>query len=228
MRAAIRLVADTFGLAVEHFVFVGSCVIGLYARPEGGPFRRTSDVDCISTLLPWTLQEKILADLCSSGTLSPDTDLQCRYRIARTEMIVDVMSPDGFNVGGVNPWFRPAAEHSRRYDLGHDRWVRAVTPAYFLATKLTALADRGADAVESRDAEDVVAVAVEVPSLVEEVRAGGLVKDVAELWKKALAKHDLGIEDLPEMVSWHMDGRDREHEERVVRTLTTLATGAPG
>jgi hypothetical protein len=115
-------------------VFIGGCTLGLYARPDGAPLRATKDVDCISTLVPWVLQEKILGDMCSRGVLSPDADLQCRYRIRGTELDVDVLSPAGFNVGGVNPWFERAAQRARAYDVGEGRWVMALTPPYFLTT----------------------------------------------------------------------------------------------
>jgi hypothetical protein len=53
---AIQAVLAAFGEHAEHFVFVGGCVLGLYARPEGGPLRMTEDVDCISALVPWSFQ----------------------------------------------------------------------------------------------------------------------------------------------------------------------------
>ena len=153
-RAAIRAVLDAFGADARHFVFIGGCTLGLYARPDGAPLRATKDVDCISTLVPWVLQEKILGDMCSRGVLSPDADLQCRYRIRGTELDVDVLSPAGFNVGGVNPWFERAAQRARAYDVGEGRLVMALTPPYFLTTKLVAFADRGPDAQSSKDLED--------------------------------------------------------------------------
>jgi hypothetical protein len=67
-RAAIRSVLDAFG-------------------PDSS----------ISTLTP-VLQEKKLADMCSRGLLNPDPEVQCRYRIRGTEVDVDVLSPEGFNV----------------------------------------------------------------------------------------------------------------------------------
>jgi hypothetical protein len=84
-RAAIRSVLDAFGEDAVAFVFVGGCTLGLYARPAGAPLRATKDVDCISTLSPWVLQEKKLADMCSQGVLSPDPEVprpQC-WREAR-------------------------------------------------------------------------------------------------------------------------------------------------
>jgi predicted nucleotidyltransferase len=221
-RAAIRCVLDAFGDDVREFVFVGGCTLGLYARPTGAPLRATKDVDCISTLVPWVLQEKRLADMCSRGVLRPDAQVQCRYRIRGTDVDVDVLSPDGFNVGGVNPWFARAAQSARPYDAGNGRTVMAVTPPYFLATKLVAFEGRGPDAQSSKDAEDIVTLAVEVDTLVAEVDAEGLRADVAGLWARALTKYGLAESDVPDLVDWHLDRREADHSERVVRTLLAL------
>jgi predicted nucleotidyltransferase len=218
---AIRAVIAAFGEQAEHFVFVGGCVLGLYARAEGPRLRLTEDVDCISSLSPWGLQAKILADLCDADVLVPDEVLACRYRIAGAAVVVDIISPDGFNVGGVNPWFARAVARAARYSIGEGNTVRAVTPPYFLATKLVAFADRGPDADSSKDAEDIVALAVEVPSLVDEVNAEGLRDEVAALWAQVFAKY--GLSDPTDLVDWHLDRQDRAHRDRVIAVLVQLA-----
>jgi predicted nucleotidyltransferase len=228
----IRAVVAAFGEHAEHFVFVGGCVLGLYARAEGAPLRMTEDVDCISSLSPWVRQEKILAELCQAGVIEPDESLQCRYRIGATvvvdegaTVVVDVLSPEGANVGGVNPWFARAAARAARYEIGEGEAVGAVTPPYFLVTKLVAFADRGPDAQLSKDAEDIVALAVEVPSLVEEVEAEGLRDDVAALWERVFDKYGLARSDLADLVDWHLDRQDGAHRDRVIDTLAHLAGG---
>lgn len=171
--------------------------------------------------------EDPLSDLCQSGVLVPDETLQCRYRITASAVVVDVLSPQGFNVGGVNSWFERAATRAGRYAIGKGRTARAVTPPYFLATKLVAFEDRGPDAQSSKDAEDIVALAVEVPSLMDEVEAEGMLDDVARLWERVFRKHGLSMTDVPELVSWHLDRRDRVHEDRVIRVLRLLAGARP-
>jgi hypothetical protein len=132
---AIRAVLAAFGEHAQHFVFVGGCALGLYARADGAPLRMTEDVDCLSSLSPWGRQAKILGDLCQAGVLVPDAALSCRYRIVETAVVVDVLSPEGFNVGGVNPWFTRAVERAGSYPIGAGEVVRAVTPPYFLAAR---------------------------------------------------------------------------------------------
>jgi hypothetical protein len=41
---AIRAVLAAFGESAQHFVFVGGCALGLYARADGAPLRMTEDV----------------------------------------------------------------------------------------------------------------------------------------------------------------------------------------
>jgi predicted nucleotidyltransferase len=220
---AIRAVVAAFGEQAEHFVFVGGCVLGLYARAEGPPLRLTEDVDCISSLSPWGLQAKILADLCQAGVIDPDEALMCRYRIVGAAVVVDVLSPEGFNVGGVNPWFARAVARAARYPVGEGDTVRAVTPPYFLATKLVAFVDRGPDWDSSKDAEDIVALAVEVPSLVDEVQAEGMRDDVAALWERVFDKYGFAPSDLADFLARHLHPQDGAHRDRVLGVLAHLA-----
>jgi hypothetical protein len=221
-RVAIRTVLDAFGADAQHLVFVGGCVLGLYARPEGAPLRATKDVDCISTRTPWVLQQKQLADLCTRGVLSPDRDLACRYHIQGTGVDVDVLSPQGFNVGGVNAFFERAAARARSYDVGDGRKVNAVTPAYFLATKLAAFEDRGPDPLESKDLEDIVALAVDVDDLPQQVAEEGIGDEVAELWARAFRKYAVTIDNLPDVVDGHLAPADAPHRSRIIAVLLAL------
>jgi len=225
-RSAIALVLDVFGDEARHFVFVGGCVMGLYARPQGSPIRTTKDVDCVSTLVPWVLQQKTLAKLCEQGILRPDPEIQCRYRIKGTDVDVDVLSPEGLNVGGPNPWLQLGSQKAKPYVLEDGRSINALTPPYFLATKLVAFEDRGTDPQSSKDLEDIVAVAVEVPDLVEQVTAEVIAREIAALWEGAFQKHSLRLSDVPELVDWHLHRDDKDDRGRVITTLRKLASGA--
>jgi hypothetical protein len=136
-----------------------------------------------------------------------------------------VLSPEGKNVGGVNPWFARAAEHAQSYDVGEGRTAKAVTPPYFLATKLVAFEDRGEDAQSSTDAEDIIALAVEVEDIVARVNAAGIRGEIAELWRLAMEKYGIDADALADLVDWHLDPRDREHRPRVVAAVVELARG---
>jgi predicted nucleotidyltransferase len=151
--------------------------------------------------------------------------VQCRYRILGGSVEVDVLAPEGFNVGGVNPWFARAVERARRYDIGDGRSVSAVTPPYFLATKLVAFEDRGPDAQSSKDAEDIVTLLVEVEDLVTQVAAEGIRGDIARLWERVSAKYQIAKRDLSDLVDGHLDRGEAGHRDRVGQALLALARG---
>lgn len=224
-RDAMRTVMKTFGSGADDFVFIGSCVLGLYMRPAGAPFRPTLDADVVSTVTPWVIQEKRLADLCSRGILEPDERIACRYHIRGMTVAVDVLSPEGKNVGSITEWLLRAVARAETFALDGDTRMRAVTPPYFLALKLEAWRDRGQDAQTDKDAEDIVALATEVSDLAVQVSRENLGPGIRDLWSAALARHDLAIEDIPELVSWHLHPVDAAEEERVVESLLRCARG---
>jgi hypothetical protein len=223
-RADICAVLDAFGDSAEDLVFLGGCVVALYARSTGAPLRTTADVDCLSRRKPWSAQEKILGELCTRRVLIPDPKLQCRYRIRGTGIDVDILSPDGLNVPR-NPWLERAADHARSYDVAGGRRALAVTPPYFLATKLVAFEDRGPDAQSSKDAEDIVTLAVEVPDLVDLVDREGMRGEVVELWAKALDTHRLDLSDVDDLVDWHLHREDRNRRDAAADAIRKLASG---
>ncbi len=126
---------------------------------------------------------------------------------------------------GVNPWFAPAAAHPAKYEVGNGIFVNAVTPPYFLATKLVAFESRAPDVRSSVDCEDIVALAVEVDDLVSLVDAADVRADIAALWKRVFEKYRFGIDDFPDVVDGHLDRRDAHCRGRVVEALEALARG---
>lgn len=225
-RESLRAVRTLFGDQAKDLVFLGSCVLGLYSRPSGGAFRSTIDADAASTVMPWSTQEKRLADMCSSGLLLPDPEIACRYHLVGKNIAVDVLSPEGKNVGNVTDWFRRAIARASDFDLGGGAMIRAVTPPYFLALKLEAWADRGRDPMTDKDAEDIVAVATEVLDLPEQIHAEGIAPGIAALWSAALMRHDLTTDDLSELVTYHLHPNDAAEEDRVLTSLRCSANGA--
>lgn len=202
----------------EQLVFLGGCVLGLYAAP---------DVDCFSNVQPWALQLDLLARLCRDGVLTPDLKQAQRYRVQDGGLVIDVMSPDGMNVPR-DAWLRRAADNHRLYALGDGTQVRAVAPGYFVALKLQAFLDRGDDFVSAKDMEDVVFVAAEVPRLVEDVEAFGIRDEIQALWAAALEKHNLSIADLPDIVEAHIGPQERPRVGEVIATVQALATKGAG
>lgn len=221
-RARMRETLEILAEVRDQLVFLGGNVLALYAAAEGSPLRVTYDIDCFSTVQPWILQAEILARLCSDGTLEPDLNQLQRYRVRSTGLVIDVMSPDGMNVPG-DKWLRRAADSYRAYDLGDGIQAKAVAPAYFVVLKLAAFMDRGDDFLSSKDMEDIVFVAAEVPDLIAEIEAAGLRGEIATLWMRALTKHHLSPGDLMDVVDAHLGPHERPRQAAVVAVVKALA-----
>jgi hypothetical protein len=222
-REAILAVVRVFGPHADNLVFAGSCVLALYARPRGHALSSTKDVDCIFDA-PVVRHLQVMAELGGAGgPLTPvTTEVAVRYQIKHESLMVDVMDLEGRIVGGSMKWLGQAVRHAQKYDLTEEVQVRAITPPYFLVAKLDALRDRGKDPLGSRDLEDIVAVAVEVPTLVADVRAAGLSDVARELWEACAAKLRLSAADIPDLVAAHIGGQDTAEQSRVERTLEEL------
>ncbi len=224
--ASVAAVLDVFGAASEHLVFLGGCVPAFYARPIGAPIRPTKDVDCMSTMSPWILQEQLLAKLCSFGKLVPVANTQFRYEVPGTDLLIDVMSPDGINIGGGTRWMREAAERAVNRTLPDGRSVRVVTPPYFVMLKLAAFLDRGQDFVSSKDVEDLICIAVEVDDLAEQVADAGIGAEMSSLWRDAFRKHQVDLTFIPDIIEAHFHPADADRRARVQTIVGSLARGA--
>jgi predicted nucleotidyltransferase len=225
--ASVAAVLDLFAPASEYLVVLGGCVPAFYARPVGAPIRPTKDVDCMSTMSPWILQERLLAELCSFGKLAPVANTQFRYEVPGADLVIDVMSPDGINIGGGTPWLREAADRAMARTLPDGRSVRVVTPPYFAVLKLAAFLDRGQDLVSSKDIEDVVCIAVEVDDLAEQVARAGLAAAVSSLWADAFGKHKVDASYIPDLVESHLHSADSDRRDRAETILALLVSGSP-
>lgn len=203
----MRAVCAALGEDARHVVFVGSCVLGLYAhdRPEGAPLRTTRNVSCIAT---GPLPEARVRLVAVEGVPS-------RYRIEGTAYLVDLV--------GVVPSLAKAAARAKRYDCGEGVEVRALRPGYLLATKLAAFEERGHDVRSSVDCEDIVTLAVEIEDLAGHVEAERLQEGVAAAWRRVFDRFGFAVADLEDLVDGHLDPREAEHHARVLATLASLA-----
>lgn len=91
--------------------------------------------------------------------------------------------------------------------------------------KLAAFADRGPDALSSKDGEDVVALVVEVPTLVDEVVEEGIAREIAASWTAVFVKYQLTFEDVPDLVDAHLHREDRPQRGTAIETILRLAAG---
>lgn len=156
---------------LDELVFVGGCATGLLITDSGsGGVRPTRDVDVIAEVASYPKYTQISDRL---RTLGFNEDFAggviCRWR--HTDLILDVMPTDERVLGFTNRWFQPALASARRVRL-ESGTIRAITPVYFLATKIEAFHGRGSnDISSSHDLEDAVAVVDGRPEILVEVLA---------------------------------------------------------
>ncbi len=217
---------EAFGEMSNNFVVVGSCALALYAS-DGSALSATKDIDCIS-LLDLVHQLRFLGKLSETdGPLSPDPTMGCRYEIKKAGVFVDVMDLDGATVGGTNRWFKEAVRHARRYQVDESVSVSAITPPYFLLTKLVAAQDltRNDWILASRDVGDVVALVADVHDVASQVVDARLGAHVANELAATLAAYRSSSADIPEIVQAHLEPDDAAIN-RASATLVALLDGA--
>jgi predicted nucleotidyltransferase len=145
------------GDLADELVFVGGCTTGLLITDEATPdIRPTKDVDGIVEALTYSEFIKFEERLRNEGFVHAGDPI-CRW--AKGDILLDVMPTNGEFLGFKNTWFAEAVETSKPHKLSSGKFIRVVSPPYFVATKLEAFLDRGEnDFLASHDLEDLITV----------------------------------------------------------------------
>jgi len=187
-RAAIAAVASALGDERNRVVFVGGTVAALYPLAHGVDVRPTVDVDAVVDVVTTADYYAFVDGLRARGfEVCTDEGAPLCRRVCG-DVRVDIMATADTGIGPTNRWYREAVAAAASYRVAADLEVRAITPLYFVATKLEAFAGRGrGDYQASHDLEDVLSVLAGLDSLRAEVQtdtsvAGGAVRrGLAEL-----------------------------------------------
>jgi predicted nucleotidyltransferase len=157
---------------LEEIVFVGGCATGLLITdPAAAAVRKTYDVDVlaeIATYAEYALFSERLRNLGFTEDMSEGAPI-CRWQ--SEDLKLDVMPLDEKLLGFSNRWYQGALRESQSVTLPSGTVIRAITPPYFLGTKIEAFMGRGEnDYMASHDLEDLIAVIDGRSSIVDEVR----------------------------------------------------------
>ena len=167
----MRLVAQELESVGLSFAFVGGCAVWLLVdRPDLTDFRPTEDVDVIIEVVTLGELYKLEEQLRSAGFQHDTSEGApiCRWIVKGCR--VDIMPIDSRELGMNSQWFREALESAQLVTLDRKLKAKVITPALFLATKLTAFQDRGhSDLYGSHDIEDVVTITDGCKNIVEDV-----------------------------------------------------------
>lgn len=156
----VAIVAAALGEAMlQEVAFVGGCTTGLLLTDDFSKeqVRHTDDVDLIVHVVGHVGMARLeaqLSDLGFSHVMDDDAPI-CAMRLG--ELRVDFMPDDATVLGFTNRWYEQALKTAIQYQVTDGLFIRLVTPAYFVATKLEAYRGRGNnDPLGSRDIEDIL------------------------------------------------------------------------
>ncbi|MQA75971.1 MAG: hypothetical protein GEU88_16835 [Solirubrobacterales bacterium] len=143
----------------DEVVFVGGATVTLWITdPAAPPPRPTKDVDVIVEVATRADYHAFEERLRERG-FRDDGRAICRWRHSGTGLILDAMPTDAELLGFENRWQREAFPHGEEITLPSGTRIRAVSPAFMLATKLEAFHGRGeGDLLASRDFTNIVAL----------------------------------------------------------------------
>lgn len=171
--AMIRHVAARLGHLRDRVVFLGGAATALLITDSAAPdVRATIDVDVIVEIASRGDYYRLADSLRSAGFIEDVSEGApvCRWLI--DGIALDVMPTDEEILGFSNRWYRDAMQHAAVQLISDDMAIRLVTAPYFLATKLDAFHNRGADDYfASHDMEDIITLVDGRPEVIEEVSA---------------------------------------------------------
>jgi hypothetical protein len=167
----LELAATALGDLTEEVVFVGGATVTLWITDPGAPPPRpTKDVDVIVEVAGRGDYPAFEERLRSAGFRDEGTVI-CRWIHTETDLVLDAMPTDAAILGFENRWQREAFPHAVERTLPSGARIRAVPPAFLLATKLEAFEGRGGgDLLGSRDFADIVALIDGREELVQDVQ----------------------------------------------------------
>lgn len=168
----LELAESTLGGIAADVVFIGGASITLWITDPGAPPPRpTKDVDVIVEIATHARYYAFEDRLRSVGFRN-DGELICRWHHPASGLVLDAMPTDAALLGFANGWGSKAFPHAVEASLPNGRRIRAIPPAFPVATKLEAFQGRGnGDLRGSRDFTDIVALVDGREELIAEINA---------------------------------------------------------
>lgn len=156
----------------EKMIFIGGAVISLYTDdPAAEEIRPTSDIDMTINLAnynEWAQMQERLAEL--KFFPDPEGHSICSYKYDK--IAIDIMPAEDSSIGVSNIWYKPGFKYIQQIELPEGVSINILPSPYFLATKLEAFKDRGAnDFYGSHDYEDIIYLLDNRTTIVEEILA---------------------------------------------------------
>jgi hypothetical protein len=177
---SIQLLEEAAALlepVLDEVAFVGAATLVLWITDPAAPeIRPTRDVDVIVEVFARPEYHRFEQRLRELGFREDQASgVICRWNHRVSGLILDAMPADAGILGFENEWQKKALPHAPHRELPSGRRIRAVPPAYLLATKLEAFAGRGNDDfLGGRDFADIVTLIDGREAIVPEVTAADI------------------------------------------------------
>ena len=168
----LAAVAKGLGPLLQSVVFVGGAVTELYASDSAATeVRATDDVDCVVELVSYR-EFNVIEEELRKLEFKNDTESTVICRWIYKGIKVDIMPNDASVIGFTNQWYAEGIRNSVKFELEEHLTIRIFGPAWFLASKMVAFADRGKyDFRTSSDFEDIIYVLDNKQSIMEDIQS---------------------------------------------------------
>lgn len=219
----LETVAEGLGPLLDQVVFVGGAVVGLYATASAAPQARpTLDVDCIIDIASYSDYKRLGEELRAHGFKNGTAEGAPNCRWVYKGVKVDIMPTSRDVLGFSDPWHSAGIRHPWEVTTPESKQLWLLRPAYFLASKLQAVKDRGWQELKmSHDFEDVVYMVRNRNELFNEVEVADPIvrKFISDTSTELLIRQD-----IDEAILWMLDSAEPEGTtQRVHELLLAIA-----
>ena len=206
---------------LDKIIFVGGCAVDyLITDPAAGDTRITEDVDVIAEIVSkkefYELQEQLkILGFAEKMPLDEETIPLCRMEY--NKMLLDIMPTEGSVLGFTNRWYLPALKSAKEIVLENGLTIRLISPAYFIATKLSAFRSRGKSDFYCHDMEDIINVINGNINIVTEILSSD--EDVKNYIRSEFIEITKDRLFLTNCIPGHLDNEDIERTEIVYKKI---------
>lgn len=168
----IELAVAALGELAKEVTFVGGATLGFWIDPRFGiEARATKDADLVVEVSTKSAYDRFSSRLRDRAMYEDESsEVIGRWRIASSDVIVDVLPSDGSFFGYDCHWLSRAGEMAVKCDLPGGGSVRVIPPPLLIATKIEAFQGRGGgDYLASKDFEDIAKLISARDSFVDEL-----------------------------------------------------------
>jgi predicted nucleotidyltransferase len=203
---------------LDQIVLVGGCAVSFLITDSAQLLtRETDDVDLVAEIATLPDYYAFGSRLKKLGFFE-DLEITCRWR--KEELCLDIMPLSDTGLGPTNTWYPHAFKTAIAVELSDGSTLKHIDAPTFIATKIEAFLNRGANDFTHHDIEDIITVVNGREELSEEILN-------AEEELKSYVRDKLGafleISAFTDIIPGHL--RPNENRTEIVITRLRLISG---